>query len=146
MPVSLDRRTLLAGVAACAATTATSQDRGHAAAQATATDDVAPGRVLATLRDGAIETIEARGHGSLEHARPLSAHSVFHLASLSKQFTATAIALLEGDGKLTLDDPVARFVPEAKHEEHPAPRPRVHRGLRRGARAVDPGCRTFRVS
>jgi CubicO group peptidase (beta-lactamase class C family) len=56
-----------------------------------------------------------RGYG-LAHpgvaSVPITPTSVFHVASVSKQFTATAIALLAREGQLTLDDDVRRYVPE----------------------------------
>jgi CubicO group peptidase (beta-lactamase class C family) len=44
---------------------------------------------------------------------------VFHVASVSKQFTATAILLLAADGKLALDDDVRKFIPELPDFGHP---------------------------
>ena len=60
------------------------------------------------------QTIYTRtfGMADLAHGVPLSADSVFDVASVSKQFTAFAIVLLAGDGKLSLDDDVRRYVPE----------------------------------
>ena len=49
---------------------------------------------------------------NLDHDVRLDAGSVFHVASVSKQFTATAILLLAADGKLSLDDEVRKFIPE----------------------------------
>jgi CubicO group peptidase (beta-lactamase class C family) len=71
-----------------------------------------PGCALGVLRDG--ELVYARGYGTadLEHDVPISAESIFHVASVSKQFTACAVALLAEDGKLSLDDDVRKFLPE----------------------------------
>ena len=49
---------------------------------------------------------------NLDHDVPLTPRSVFHVASVSKQFTAAAIHLLAQDGKLSLDDEVRKHVPE----------------------------------
>ena len=54
----------------------------------------------------------AYGMANLDHDVRLSSSSVFHVASVSKQFTATAILLLAADGKLSLDDEVRKFIPE----------------------------------
>jgi CubicO group peptidase (beta-lactamase class C family) len=54
----------------------------------------------------------AYGMANLDHDVKLTPSSVFHVASVSKQFTATAILLLAADGKLSLDDDVRKFVPE----------------------------------
>ena len=54
----------------------------------------------------------AYGMANLDHDVRLSPSSVFHVASVSKQFTAAAILLLAADGKLSLDDEVRKFIPE----------------------------------
>jgi CubicO group peptidase (beta-lactamase class C family) len=71
-----------------------------------------PGAALAVLRDG--KPVLSRGYGmaNLEYGVPNTSATVFHVASLSKQFTACAIHLLALDGKLSLDDEVRKYVPE----------------------------------
>ena len=56
----------------------------------------------------------AKGYGSadLEHDIPITAETIFEAGSVSKQFTAAAVLLLARDGKLSLDDPVRKYVPE----------------------------------
>jgi len=71
-----------------------------------------PGCALSVIRDGRIEYKRAYGMADLDHDVPLTTTSVFHVASVSKQFTATAIVLLALDGKLSLDDPVRKYIPE----------------------------------
>src|SRR5436190_7948016 len=63
-----------------------------------------PGASVAVIKDGKI--IHSRGYGqaSLEESVPNTPSTVFHLASISKQFTAFAIQLLAHEGKLSLDD------------------------------------------
>jgi CubicO group peptidase (beta-lactamase class C family) len=72
-----------------------------------------PGAVLAILKDGKI--IYSRGYGmaNLEESVPNAPSTVFHLGSVSKQFTAFAIHLLVNDGKLSLDDDARKYLPEA---------------------------------
>jgi CubicO group peptidase (beta-lactamase class C family) len=48
---------------------------------------------------------------SLEYRIPLRSTTVFHVASLSKQFTGMGIVLLEQEGALRFDDPVGRYLP-----------------------------------
>lgn len=72
-----------------------------------------PGYVLGVVRDGELVFSRAYGSASLEHGAPLTTRSVFHLASLSKQFTGAAVALLVLEGKLSLEDPVQKYVPAA---------------------------------
>ena len=71
-----------------------------------------PGCMVGVVRDGRLAHSQAFGLADVERNKPLDTHSVFDLASVSKQFTAFAILLLEKDGKLTLDDPIARYLPE----------------------------------
>lgn len=52
------------------------------------------------------------GVESIATQQPLSRDTIFDLASVSKQFTAFCLLLLEQEGRLSLSDPVSRFVPE----------------------------------
>ncbi len=71
-----------------------------------------PGCALAIVQHGQI--IYARGYGmaNLEYDIPITPNSVFHIASISKQFTALSIALLEQDGRLSYADDVRQYLPE----------------------------------
>jgi CubicO group peptidase (beta-lactamase class C family) len=71
-----------------------------------------PGAAVLVVRDGRIEHAKGYGMANLEHGVPIRPDTVFDIASVSKQFTAMAIALLEADGKLSLDDDVRRHLPE----------------------------------
>ena len=73
-----------------------------------------PGCALAVGRDG--KTILARAYGTANlsvHA-PVTIETVFDAGSIAKQFTAAAIMLLVSDGKLSLEDPIHRYLPELK--------------------------------
>lgn len=72
----------------------------------------APGCALGVYQDGRL--LYGRGYGmaSLEHGIALTPRSVLDVGSISKQFTAMAILLLERDGKLSLDDPIRKLFPE----------------------------------
>ena len=76
--------------------------------------DSTPGYALGIIRNGRL--IYAKGYGlaNLDDRIPITPRTAFHLASLSKQFTASAIALLILDKKLSLETPVERFFPEVK--------------------------------
>ena len=66
---------------------------------------------------------------NLDHDVRLSPSSVFHVASVSKQFTAAAILLLAQDGKLALDDDIRKHVPELPdfgHDDHDPPLAQSH--------------------
>jgi CubicO group peptidase (beta-lactamase class C family) len=70
-----------------------------------------PGLALAIVRDGQAETIRTYGKASLELDAPVTQDTVFELGSLTKQFTASAVMLVE-DGKLRFDDSIAIHLPE----------------------------------
>ena len=71
-----------------------------------------PGAALLVLKDG--KPLVRRGYGlaNLEQRAEVTPATNFRLASVSKQFTAAAILLLHEDGKLQLDDPVRKWLPE----------------------------------
>ncbi len=71
-----------------------------------------PGCALSVIKDG--EIVYKRGYGmaDLDHDIAISPGSVFHVASVSKQFTAFSILLLAQQGKLSLDDEVRKHIPE----------------------------------
>jgi len=71
-----------------------------------------PGCAVAVLRDGRIAYEQGYGMADLDHGIPITPTTVFHVASVSKQFTAAAILLLVQEGKVGLDDPVRKYVPE----------------------------------
>src|SRR2546426_11635747 len=76
----------------------------------------APAISLAILKDGKV--IKAKGYGvaNLELKVPATAETVYQLASVTKQFTATGGMLLVEDGKVRLTDPIGKHVkglPEA---------------------------------
>jgi CubicO group peptidase (beta-lactamase class C family) len=71
-----------------------------------------PGCALAVFRDGRVAYERGYGAADLEHDVPITPASVFYVGSLSKQFTAFAVALAAADGKLSLDDDVRKWIPE----------------------------------
>ena len=72
-----------------------------------------PGFAVGLIRDGHLFFERGYGSANLDYETPITIDTQFHLASLSKQFTASAIALLVLKKKLSLNDPVARYIPEA---------------------------------
>ena len=70
-----------------------------------------PGCAVSAVKDGTI--VYARGYGmaNLDHDVPIRTDTVFHVASVSKEFTAAAIALLALEGELSLDDPIQKHLP-----------------------------------
>ena len=71
-----------------------------------------PGVAVSIARDGKIIYSQGYGMANLEYAIPITPKTIFHIASVSKQFTAFAVLLLELDGKLDYDDEVRDYIPE----------------------------------
>jgi CubicO group peptidase (beta-lactamase class C family) len=72
----------------------------------------APGCELAISRKGQVIYSKAWGMADLEHPARMTTTSISEAGSVSKQFTAAAILLLEQQGKLSLDDDVRKYIPE----------------------------------
>ena len=73
-----------------------------------------PGCAVGASRGGSPIFENGYGMANLELNAPITPASVFHVASVSKQFTAAAIMLLVRDGKLSLDDDIRKYVPEIR--------------------------------
>jgi CubicO group peptidase (beta-lactamase class C family) len=71
-----------------------------------------PGAAVAVVEGGEIAFARGYGIANLEYDIPITPSTVFHIASVSKQFTAFAVHLLAAEGKLSLDDQVRAHVPE----------------------------------
>jgi CubicO group peptidase (beta-lactamase class C family) len=76
-----------------------------------------PGCAVGVATDG--KPVLAKGYGmaDLEHEVAIAPTTIFEAGSVSKQFTAAAVMLLASDGKLSLDDPVGKYVPELPKEQ-----------------------------
>lgn len=83
-----------------------------AAAQAVVEQTGVPSASVGVLREGKVLYAHAFGSARLQPPVPAAVSMAYPIGSISKQFTATAILLLEQDGKLSLNDPVAKFFPQ----------------------------------
>ncbi|MGB8011922.1 MAG: serine hydrolase domain-containing protein [Terriglobales bacterium] len=70
-----------------------------------------PSASIAIVQGATITYLQAYGQGRIEPRTPALPSMRYSVGSISKQFTATAVLLLAEQGKLSLDDPVSRFVP-----------------------------------
>ena len=72
-----------------------------------------PGLALLVIRDG--QAIKQQGYGlaNVELQVPVKPETIFQSGSMGKQFTATAVMMLVEEGKVSLDDPLTKFFPEA---------------------------------
>jgi CubicO group peptidase (beta-lactamase class C family) len=71
-----------------------------------------PGCALGIYKDGQIVYKRGYGMANLNDDVSITPATVFHVASMSKQFTAASILLLAQQGKLSLDDDVHKYIPE----------------------------------
>lgn len=71
-----------------------------------------PGASLGIIKDGKFIYKRSYGMADLEHAVAITDSTVFYIGSVSKQFTAMCILLLEEQGKLKLSDPVQKYLPD----------------------------------
>ena len=72
----------------------------------------APGCAAAVSLNGEVVFEKAFGLADMEHNVPNSTQTIFESGSVAKQFTAAALVLLQQDGKLSIDDPVQKYIPE----------------------------------
>jgi CubicO group peptidase (beta-lactamase class C family) len=78
-----------------------------------------PGGSILVARGEKILYQKAFGLANLESYVPNTIHTIFEAGSVSKQFTAYSILLLEGEGKLKLTDDVRKYIPELPVYEAP---------------------------
>ena len=81
-------------------------------------DASSPGCAVGVYRAGEIVFSKGYGLADLKAKERITARTVFDVASLSKQFTAYAIALLAQEGRLSLDEEVQKYVPELPRLAH----------------------------
>ena len=77
-----------------------------------------PGCAIALVKDGEIIYEKGYGTSNLEYGIPITPTSIFHVASISKQFTAAAIIMLSIEGKLSLNEDIRKYLPEVPDFGH----------------------------
>ena len=80
------------------------------------------GAVTVVARKGRIAHFEAQGLMDLESKKPMTKEIIFRVASMSKPVTAVALMMLVEEGKIRLNDPVSRFIPEFKDTQVAMPK------------------------
>ncbi len=73
-----------------------------------------PGVALAIIEQGKTIYSGQRGSSNMEYKIPITDSTAFHIASVSKQFTAYIAVSLEKEGKLSMDDDIRKYLPELK--------------------------------
>jgi D-alanyl-D-alanine carboxypeptidase len=71
------------------------------------------GVAVAVVRGGRVVKAAGYGLADVERRVPVTPETVFKIGSVSKQFIATGVMLLAQEGRLSVDDPIARFYPDA---------------------------------
>jgi CubicO group peptidase (beta-lactamase class C family) len=79
--------------------------------EASISNGTAPGAVALVARGERVE-LEAAGFADADATAPMARDSIFRVASITKPITAAAVMLLVEDGRIRLDDPVGRWLPE----------------------------------
>ncbi len=84
------------------------------------------GAVLTVMHRDSLVFEEAVGWADIENRRPMTVRHYFHLASATKPISATAIVMLVNEGKLSLDEPAAKWFPQLAE---PGPSPAIRQLL-----------------
>jgi len=79
-----------------------------------------PGVVTLVATRRGVTHLEAIGNADPEGKRPMQNDSLFWIASMTKPITGTAIMMLQEEGKLSVDDPVSKFIPEMANLKTPS--------------------------
>ena len=75
------------------------------------------GAVMLVARRGQIAYIDVQGTMDVESKKPMTRDSVFRMASMTKPVIGVSIMMLLEEGKLRLDDPISKFIPEFKNQK-----------------------------
>jgi CubicO group peptidase (beta-lactamase class C family) len=89
----------------------------RAALQKYVDDKKIAGAVTVIGRKGHLASVEVVGARDVENKKPMELDTVFRIASMSKISTAVAVMILEEDGKLSVDDPVEKLLPEFRGQK-----------------------------
>jgi CubicO group peptidase (beta-lactamase class C family) len=76
-----------------------------------------PGLAIAIIKDGKVIVLKGYGYADVTKKTPVTENTEFQIASCSKAFTGTSVALLEQYGKLKLDDHVKKYLPYFKMQD-----------------------------
>lgn len=75
-------------------------------------DTGVPSALVGIVKDGKLVFIKAYGNGRLDPPTAANPQMRYSVGSISKQFTATAVLMLQEQGRLSLDDPVSKYFPD----------------------------------
>ncbi len=95
---------------------------GAAMRQAIERNEIAGAVTMVVTKDKVIH-LECTGFADLAAKRPMTPDTLFWIASMTKPITATAVLMLQDEGKLSVADPVAKFMPEFANLKTPSGKP-----------------------
>jgi CubicO group peptidase (beta-lactamase class C family) len=75
------------------------------------------GAVVLIARKGKIGYLQSFGMADVEANKPMREDTIFRIASMTKPITSVAVMMLVDEGKIALDDPVSKFIPEFKNQK-----------------------------
>jgi len=102
------------GIASFAQRAVSPWDRVEAAFHQRVRDAGIVGAGLLFAKDGRVSRTAFEGYQDLDAKRPVDAETIYHWASITKTLTGVAIMQLRDRGRLSLDDPVVKYVPELR--------------------------------
>jgi len=88
----------------------------HERMQRFADDGVVSGAVTLVARHDRVLSLDAVGCADLKTKQPMQPNTLFWIASMTKPVTAAAVMMLQDEGKLNVDDPVEKFLPEFRNQ------------------------------
>lgn len=98
--------------AGCATALPKSDPAVVAAVAPSVADHSVSGAVLAVVGPEGLRSLDTVGSADLKAGAPMAPDTLFWIASMTKPVTATAVLMLQEEGKLSVDDPVAKYLPE----------------------------------
>ena len=87
-----------------------------------AKNEIAGAITMVVTKDKTVH-VESTGLADVAAKRPMSADTLFWIASMTKPITATAVLMLQDEGKLNVSDPVAKYLPEFAKLKTPSGKP-----------------------
>jgi CubicO group peptidase (beta-lactamase class C family) len=84
------------------------------------------GAVALIARRGEIAMLEAVGYQDIDSKKPMRTDTIFDIRSVTKPITAIGIMILVEEGRLALNNPVEKYLPEFKNERNKFPRITIH--------------------
>ncbi len=115
-------------------------DRIDQMLEETVSSNQVPGLVAMIVKDGKIVYHDAKGLADVPSGTAMAEDQIFRIASQSKAITSTAVMMLWEEGKIGLDDPISKYIPEFKN-------PQVLTGFRYGdtTYSTRPASREIRI-